>query len=161
MSWWRRINCCYSWCQGISTHQIDSNLASYWEYMLVKYGVYICMYDVYLSIYMWILYCIYIYCCRVFLMSWINHYQALTGVHLFLIWPLWARFNTTLLENKLITATILLLQLRLLLQHLFYWISINVWQPTQSTWFSVITLLLQGDCMRDLSVYWTQKMGGG
>ena len=95
MRWWRRINCCYSWCQGI--HQIDSNLASYWEYMLVKYGVYI---YIYIYIYVWCVfvyicgfYIVYIYCCRVFLMSRINHYQALTGVHPSLIGPVWARFN--------------------------------------------------------------------
>ena len=29
-------------------------------------------------------------------MSWINHYQVLTGAHLSLIWPVWARFNILL-----------------------------------------------------------------
>ena len=59
---------------------------------------------IYIYIYVWCVFVfiyvdfiLYIYGCRVFLMSWINHYQELTGVHLSLIWPVWARFNIYIL----------------------------------------------------------------
>ena len=34
-------------------------------------------------------------------MSRINHYQALTGVHPSLIWPVWARFNNWLPDGRI------------------------------------------------------------
>ena len=55
----------------------------------------VCKYIWCVFVYIYVDFILYIHCCRVFMMSWINHYQALTGVHhLSLIWPVWARFNT-------------------------------------------------------------------
>ena len=67
VSWYRRINCCHSWCQGISSHDIDIELC--WLY---RGNILIRLWNI------WILKCIdslysdfmlYIFCCRVLFLT--------------------------------------------------------------------------------------------
>ena len=116
--------------------------------------IYICMMCI--CLYIYVDFILYIYCCRVFLMSWINHYQALTGVHLSLIWPVWARFNNWLPDGRIFVG----LQQRLdrktpggvLVNHLSSWRMGSAWWHIPVSLWGVFVVVVGATWFNELSV---------
>ena len=108
--------------------------------------IYIYIYVWCVFVYMYVDFLLYIYCCRVFLMSWINCYQALTGVHPSLIWPVLARFNNWLPDGRIFVG----LQQSLdgmtpggvLVNHLSSWRMGGAWWHNPVSWWGVYVVVV-------------------